>query len=204
VCATFTPPIGTQKKNYGNIIARQCKTLRNPASNNQLQKLSIAVAKYFLNFNCLGKIQSRSRGGSWYFLDLSYSSCLHPNAQFRFLDNGAMFNLARNGCVAASNKGGSGYDLDMFYLYVGDSSTSDTTACATKRNAGLHSVINQTAKGALSIQYRGKDKSSFETWCAILSHHAQLSDDGIKRYVGLTTECYDINSNKKFLFGIYL
>jgi hypothetical protein len=112
--------------------------------------------------NDTGLIQSTGSWGSLSFLDLSFNSCLDPAAQFRFRDNGAMLNLKRQGCLAAFNKNGSGYDLDMFYLYV-DSVSLDTAACAQKPNEGIYRAITQTPQGKLSVYYKGKEKSSFQT-----------------------------------------
>jgi hypothetical protein len=66
------------------------------------------------------------------------------------------------GCLAAFNRNGSGYDLDMLYLYV-DSVSLDTAACAQKPNESIYRAITQTPQGALSVYYKGKDKSSFQT-----------------------------------------
>ena len=145
-----------------------------------------------------GQIQSSGSWGNLSFLAFSYNiSCLDPAAQFRFRENGAMLNLKRQGCLAAFNKNGSGYDLDMFYLYV-DSVSLDTAACAQKPNESIYRAITQTPEGRLSVYYKGKDKSSFQTWCATRSH-------GIYNYLGLTTRC---NSNyyywEKFIFGKFL
>ena len=152
-----------------------------------------------------GQIQSSGRWGNLFFLELSYNSCLDPAAQFRFRDNGAMLNLQRQGCLAAFHKADSGYDLDMFYLYV-DSVSLDTAACAQKPNQGIYRAINQTSKGALSVYYKGKDKSSFETWCAVRSKNDQLRENyGINYHLGLRTPCdsYRLIFGK-FLSNIYL
>jgi hypothetical protein len=147
--------------------------------------------------NDTGQIQSNGSWGNLSFLELSYNSCLDPAAQFRFRENGAMLNLKRQGCLAAFNKNVSGYNLDMFYLYV-DSVSLDTAACAQKPNESIYRAITQTPEGALSVYYKGKDKSSFQTWCATRFH-------GIYGYLGLTTLC---NSNyyswKIFIFGKFL
>ena len=147
--------------------------------------------------NDTGQIQSNGSWGNLSFLELSYNSCLDPAAQFRFRENGAMLNLKRQGCLAAFNKNVSGYDLDLFYLYV-DSVSLDTAACAQKPNESIYRAITQTPEGRLSVYYKGKDKSSFQTWCATRSH-------GIYNYLGLTTRC---NSNyyywEKFFFGKFL
>ena len=146
--------------------------------------------------NATGEIQSS-------FLESSYDSCLDPSAQFRFRDNGAMLNLKNQGCLAAMHKDGSGYNLDMFYLYV-DLVSLDTNACAQKPNESIYRAINETSSGALSVYYKGKGSSSFRAWCARWSSHYQLCKNyGIKYYVGLSTSshsCYKYNFGK-FLFS---
>ena len=102
--------------------------------------------------NDTGQIQSSGSWGNLSFLEFSYNSCLDPAAQFRFRDNGAMLNLKRQGCLAADHKPGSGYDLDMFYLYV-DSVSLDTAACAQKPNQGIYRAITQTSDGKLAVYY---------------------------------------------------
>ena len=138
--------------------------------------------------NDTGQIQSRGSWGSLSFLEFS-NNCLDPAAQFRFRDNGAMLNLKRQGCLAAFNKNGSGYDLDMFYLYV-DSVSLDTAACAQKPNEGIYRAITQRAGGGLSVYYRGKYTSSFQTWCARYRYYK------LNYYIGLSTGCY-----YTFIFG---
>ena len=109
-----------------------------------------------------------------------------------------MLNLKRQGCLAAFNKSGSGYDLDMFYLYV-DSISLDTAACAQKPNKGIYRAITQTPEGGLSVYYKAKDRSSFETWCARYGHSYELDKNyGINNYIGLFTQCYSYYS---FIFG---
>ncbi len=144
-----------------------------------------------------GQIQSSGSWGNLSFLELSYKSCLDPAAQFRFRDNGAMLNLKRQGCLAAYHKAGSGYHLDMFYLYI-DSVSLDTAACVQKPNESIYRAITQTSDGKLTVYYKGKDKSSFETWCAASSYNSQLYENyGIRDYLGLRTPyCY-----YRFIFG---
>ncbi len=155
--------------------------------------------------NDTGQIQSSGSWGNLSFLEFSYNSCLDPAAQFRFRDNGAMLNLKRQGCLAAFHKPGSGYDLDMFYLYV-DSVSLDTAACAQKPNENIYRAITQTSDGKLTVYYKGKDKSSFDTWCAYLGYNSQLNiNNGIRYYVGLRTLCYSNRFNfGKFLLNIFL
>ena len=152
-----------------------------------------------------GQIQSSGSWGNLSFLEISYdSNCLDPAAQFRFRDNGAMLNLKRQGCLAAFNKPGSGYNLDMFYLYV-DSVSLDTAACAQKPNESIYRAITQTPEGGLSVYYKGKDNSSFQTWCAEYKYNYQLyRNSGINRYMGLSTRCHSIYSTQKFIFGKFL
>ena len=104
-----------------------------------------------------------------------------------------MLNLKRQGCLAAFHNG-SGYDLDMFYLYV-DSVSLDTAACAQKPNQGIYRAINQTSDGKLTVYYKGKDRNSYETRCAKRKYNLQLK----KYYMGLGTSCYD-----RFIFGKFL
>ena len=148
-----------------------------------------------------------AQGSSWgklYFLELS-NNCLDSNAQFRFRDNGAMLNLKRHGCLAAYYKAGSGYYLDMFYLYVGAVSL-DISACAQKPDQmkPIYRAITQTTWGGLSVFYKGNGKSSFQNWCAVNGHHEPLAENpGIDPYVKLTTPCTDA-PDKRFHFGEFL
>ncbi len=146
-------------------------------------------------FNDTGQIQSSGSWGNLSFLEFSYYSCLDPAAQFRFRDNGAMLNLKRQGCLAAFSKAGSGYNLDMFYLYV-DSVSLDTAACAQKPNEGIYRAITQTSDGKLTVYYKGKYNSSFQTWCAEGRYNSQLYKS---YYMELRTYCYD-----RFVFGKFL
>jgi hypothetical protein len=140
-----------------------------------------------------GQIQSSGSWGNLSFLELSFKRCLYPAAQFRFRDNGAMFNLKRQGCVAAFNKNVSGYDLDMFYLYV-DSVSLDTAACAQKPNESIYRAMRQTPERALSVYYKGKGKSSFQTWCASFTYNSQFYKKyGIYHYIGLSTRCHSMH-----------
>ncbi len=149
-----------------------------------------------LCLNDTGQIQSSGSWGNLSFLEFSYNNCLDPAAQFRFRDNGAMLNLKRQGCLAAFHNG-SGYDLDMFYLYV-DSVSLDTAACAQKPYENIYRAINQTSDGKLTVYYKGKDKNSFETWCAYWKYNSQLNKNyDIYYYMGLSTSCYSY----RFHFG---
>ncbi len=154
-------------------------------------------------FKDTGQIQSNGSWGNLSFLEFSYYNCLDPAAQFRFRDNGAMLNLKRRGCLAAFHRNGSGYDLDMFYLYV-DSVSLDTAACAQKPNEGIYRGIKQTPDGQLSVYYKGKDKSSFETWCArwTSTYETPLRKHyGISFTMGLTTQCSNSYYYGTFVFG---
>ena len=158
-----------------------------------------------LCINDTGQIlKSNGSWGNLSFLELTENSCLDPAAQFRFRDNGAMLNIKSQGCLAADHQAGSGYDIDMFYLYV-DSVSIDTAACAQKPNESIYRAITQTPDGKLSVYYKGKDKSSFETWCAAPGYNTQLDESyGIRTYIGLTTRCDFFFHNQRFFFGEYL
>ena len=155
--------------------------------------------------NSTDQIQSKDSSGRLYFLKLSYDNCLEPSAQFRFRDNGAMLNIQRQGCLAAFNKNISNNHLDMFYLYV-DSVSLDTTACAQKPNQGIYRAITQTSEGGLSVYYKGKDGTSFKTWCAKYMYSSgQLSKSyGITHFIGLSKRCESINWDRKFIFGKFI
>ena len=102
-----------------------------------------------INDTSITKIEIGSSWGNLSFVELS-NNCLDPAAQFRFRDNGAMLNLKRQGCLAALYKAGSGYYLDMFYIYVSDN--LELEACA--QNSENKRVITQTHWGGLSLLYR--------------------------------------------------
>ena len=145
-----------------------------------------------------GKIQSKESWGSLFFLRLFKDSavCFDPAAQFRFRDNGAMLNLERQGCVAAFNRNGSGYNLDMFYLFV-DSVSLDTNACAQKPNESIYRAITQNLDGRLSVYYKGRNRTSFEMWSATYDY----SDTFGQHFLGLVPGiCYHIFFFGKFLF----
>jgi hypothetical protein len=147
-----------------------------------------------------GQIQSSGSWGNLSILEFS-GNCLDPAAQFWFRDNGAMLNLKKQGCLAAFNKNGSGYDHDMFYLYV-DSVSLDTAACAQKPNESIYRAITQSPEGKLSVYYKGKDKSSFETWFAHSSPSDELDKNyGLKRYIVLRTYC---GFGHRYIFGKFL
>ena len=146
-----------------------------------------------------GKIQSK--GSSWGSLSYTelFNNCLDPAAQFRFRDNGAMLNVKRKGCLAASHKD-SNY-LDNFYIYVSDD--LEKSACAQKPDDKIYRAITQTSWGGLSVYYKGYKKTKFQTWCAVPKTHKSLANYGIDPYIGLTTNCNDAE-DKRFNFGKFL
>ena len=171
----------------------------------------IAVGGFFVKhvktglcINDTSKIQS-GIGSSWgtvSYVELS-NNCLDPAAQFRFRDNGAMLNLKRQGCLAALYKGGRGYYLDMFYIYV-DAVSLDRGACIQKPDKKIYSAITQTSWGGLAVYYRRSLKSSFQTRCAVPNTYQPLAtNQGIDPYIDLTTNCNDAE-DKRFHFGKFL
>ena len=149
--------------------------------------------------NDTSKIQSQGSWGNLSFVELT-NNCLDPAAQFRFRDNGAMLNLKRQGCLAAFYKSGSGYYLDMFYIYVADN--LEREACA--QNSENNRAITQTSWGGLSMYYGRSRTSSFQTWCAVPKTYQPLAtNQGIDPYIGLTTNCND-TEDKRFNFGKFL
>ncbi|XP_028397384.1 uncharacterized protein LOC114521168 [Dendronephthya gigantea] len=140
--------------------------------------------------------------GSLSFLELSSNSCFDKAAQFRFRDNGAMFNIKRKGCLAAYSKNNFGFYQNIFYLYVPATSIElDVSACAYDPERDIYRPITQTSWGGLSIYYKGYNKGSFQTWCAVPKTNKHLDQHyGIDPYIGLTTDCDDIE-DKRFIFG---
>ena len=134
-------------------------------------------------------MQTNRIWGNMSFVELS-NNCPDPAAQFRFRDNGAMLNLKRPGCLFPTLKTGSGYLLDMFYLYV-NSKGLDTEACAERVDRNTDPAITQTSWGGLSVKHRGK------TQCAVRNTDSRLRIDA---YIGLTTNCSDVE-DKRFNFG---
>jgi hypothetical protein len=147
------------------------------------------------------KLQIERNWGNLGFSELS-NSCLEPAAQFRFRDNGAMLNLARNGCFVAFYRDGIGYYLDLFYIFF-DAISLDRDGCIQSR------AITQTSWGGLSIRYRGfpgklRPKKPIETWCAVPKTDVRLIENpGIDPYLGMTTDCNDAE-DKRFNFGKFL
>ena len=145
------------------------------------------------------------RTGSWgnkTFVELS-NNCLDPAAQFRFRDNGAMLSLKRPGCLFPSHKAGSGYDLDMFYLYV-NSKGLDTEACAERVDRNSDPAITQTAWGGLSVKYTRDITKRSQTMCVVPKRNEELANNtGIDPYIGFTRDCTDAE-DKRFNFGKFL
>ena len=137
-------------------------------------------------------IHSRGTWGNMAFVELS-NNCLYPAAQFRFRDNGAMLNLQRPGCLFPTHRAGSGYLLEMFYLYV-NSKGLDTEACAERVDRNTDPAITQTSWGGLSVKHRSK------TQCAVPNTDSRLQID---IYIRLTTSCSDAE-DKRFNFGKFI
>ena len=146
------------------------------------------------------KIHLKARPwGNVSFVELS-NDCLDPSAQFRFRDNGAMLNLKRPGCLSPQYKAGTGYYLDMFYIYV-NSGGLDTTACTDRPDIDRYASITHTSWGGLSIKYKGYRKTTVQTTCAVPKTYQPLADNqGIDPYIALTKDCIDAE-NKRFNFG---
>jgi hypothetical protein len=97
-----------------------------------------------------------------------------------------MLNLKRRGCFAAFNRNYSGYNFDIFFLFV-DSVSLDTNACAQKPNESIYRAISQNQHRELSVYYKGRTKK-FENWMAKHLHSSTLEKlYGIYHYIGLTT-----------------
>ena len=149
-------------------------------------------------FNDTGRIHSNGSWGNLSFLELSYNSCLEPSAQFRFRDNGAMLNLKRQGCVSGDYEAAHGYYSNMFFVYV-DSVSLDNAACAQNSRKEIYRAINQTEWGGLSVYYKERYGSSFQTWCAERKYNYNEE----KYFIRLRTSCYT-NTDRKFFFGKFL
>ena len=154
----------------------------------------------------IGQVQSNGSWGSLYFAGISYeyNSCLHPAAQFRFLDNGAMLSLKRQGCLAAFNRNGSGFNVDMFYVYVGSEA-----ACVNNPNKGIYRALNQSKEAGLTVYYKENRGRSFQIWCALVSYNTHFRNKFGTRGFGivtLTQHCHLKNKNyeyyrRRFNFG---
>ena len=143
---------------------------------------------------CINDTRILQTYGSWgnlSFVELS-NNCLDPAAQFRFLDNSAMFNLKRKGCFEGAARGGSGYFLAMLYLLV---TTDPSVNCRDTDHA-----ITQTSWGGLYVYYlQGKHTRSSR--CAVPGKDDRLATNpGIDPYIALTTNCNDAE-DKRFNFG---
>ena len=149
--------------------------------------------------NDTSQIQSKGSWGNLSFVELS-NNCLDPAAQFRFLDNGAMLNLKRPGCLSALYKAGSGYHLDMFYIYVSDN--LEREACA--QNSKNKRAISQTLWGGLILHYKRFKNDPFVIKCAVPKTHQPLANNyGIDPHIELTDNCNDAE-DKRFNFGKFL
>ena len=133
-------------------------------------------------------IQTDQSWGNLSYVELS-NNCLDPAAQFRFLDNSAMFNLKRKGCFEGTARSGYGFSLPMLYLLV---TTDPSVNCRDTDHA-----ITQTSWGGLSVYYI-PDK---RTRCAVPQTYDRLATNlGIDPYIGLTRNCNDAE-DKRFNFG---
>jgi hypothetical protein len=133
-------------------------------------------------------LQVDASWGNFSFVELS-NNCLDPAAQFRFLDNSAMFNLKRKGCFEGTARAGIGYSLPMLYLHL---ATNPSDNCRDTDHA-----ITQTSWGGLYVYYTN-DKG---TRCAVPGKDDRLArDQGIDTYMALTTNCADAE-DKRFNFG---
>ena len=120
------------------------------------------------------KIQVDAIWGKLFAVELS-NNCLDPAAQFRFLDNSAMFNLERKSCFE-------GKSSVLYFLLAIDPAGN----CRDRDHA-----IAQTSWGGLSVY----EVDSGQTPCAVPTTNT---------YIGLTT-CSDaedkrFNFGKLFLF----
>jgi hypothetical protein len=133
-------------------------------------------------------VQAYYPWGSLSFVELS-NNCLDPAAQFRFLDNSAMFNLERTGCLEATRrKTTGGYNLPMLYLLH---ATNPSSNCRDNQ------AITQTSWGGLSVFQIPSEYSR----CAISGKDGRLAtNQGIDPYIGLTPNCNDAE-DKRFNFG---
>jgi hypothetical protein len=127
-------------------------------------------------------------GPSWGNLTLVELSnnCLDPVAQFRFLDNSAMFNSERKGCFEGTARGGIGYSLSMLYMLF---ATNPIFNCRNNQ------AITQTSWGGLSVF----EIPSGNWHCAISGKDGRLATNQ-GTYIGLTANCDDAE-DKRFNFG---
>jgi hypothetical protein len=88
-------------------------------------------------------IQTDQDWGNLTYVELS-NNCLDPAAQFRFLDNSAMFNLKRKGCFEGTLRGsGYGFNLPLLYLLL---ATNPSANCRDQEHA-----ITQTSWGGVQF-----------------------------------------------------
>ena len=153
--------------------------------------LFIATGSFFVKHVKTGMCINDTRiifrkktGWNQSFVELS-QNCLNSAAQFRFRDNGAMFNLKTRGCLVVLSGGRSRYYLEMFYLYVNNDI-----------NRPCYQAISQTCWGGLSTLH------NIYT-CAVPKTYEQLAkNQGIDPYIALTncnnTEDKHFNLGKFF------
>ena len=132
-------------------------------------------------------LQTDEPWGNLSYVELS-NNCLDPAAQFRFLDNSAMFNLKRKGCFEGTARSDFGYYLPMLYMLV---ATDPSANCRDRDHA-----ITQTPWGGLYVYFL----SGKQTRCAVPTTNVRLANQGIDPYIGLTTDCSDAK-DKRFNFG---
>ena len=131
-------------------------------------------------------LQTDEYWGNLSFVELS-NNCLDPAGQFRFLDNGAMLNLERKGCLEATSREGHRYGLDMLYMLL----TTDPIDNCAQRHA-----ITQISWRGLYVLYKVD-----RPWCVVPETDSRiLKDQGIDRYIGMTSNCNDAE-DKRFNFG---
>jgi hypothetical protein len=93
-----------------------------------------------------------------------------------------MFNLERKGCLEATSRFGSGYGLDMLYMLL----TSDPSDNCAQRH-----VITQISWRGLYVIYK------LRPWCVVPETDSRiLKDQGIDRYMGLTSNCNDAEDKR--------
>ena len=129
--------------------------------------------------------------GNLTYVELS-NNCLDPAAQFRFLDNSAMFNLKRKSCFEGTvgyNINDTGYNIPALYMLV---ARNPSRNCRDRDHA-----ITQTSWGGLSVFYFPTNLKR----CAVPGNYDVLAtNQGIDSYIALTTDCTDAE-DKHFNFG---
>jgi hypothetical protein len=131
--------------------------------------------------NVTSILQDNLYWGNLTFVELS-NNCLDPAARSRFLDNSAMFNLKRKGCLEATRRWANArYNPPMLYLLL---TSNPADNCRTDH------AIHQTSWGGLSVYYDSK------TWCAVPKTDDRLAaKPGIDPYIGLTN-CNDAEDKR--------